>query len=434
MNPKAAGTEIGHRIGRQRQKVSHPLIQDKVLTPAGIDVISCLSQHIRHLVRIEAGGIHNHAGRNPLCAKVRLPAVLQALKPPELMEKQEIGPVLCGILRQTPHIAEGIQDCGGCRKHGKLSFHGGGMLLNLLLPDHGKPRHAVGLPLGEKTQETFSVILIESHNQLSRPLKGHIQLLGQLIKAPVSLHAELRHQRPRLIVVSGVQHRGIPGAGSAEEVIVPLRDTDPESIPRKLSGDGTAHSAGADHQNIVIIVHLFLSSVFPLTDSSLYLQAGSAFPSPTSGLVQPSILHLPAWSDLPFSLSREDSAQLPASTWKKMYLPCSLDNASALIHLTTPAQYCTGCICETIHLLLRAFSLPLRVIMTNLQLSIPASRFPSCKRQSFILNTSENTSHQAITPLPGMYPTRHPQKPHPIRKPRLRQGCILARSKGVHTL
>ena len=93
--------------------------------------------------------------------------------------------------------------------------------------------------------------LVKGHQEFSRLAVRDLQLAAQRRKALVALHTQLGHEAPRAVVEAGVDHGGVAAAGSGGHVGLLLHQGHRPLGTGQLPGNGTAHGAAADDEDII---------------------------------------------------------------------------------------------------------------------------------------------------------------------------------------
>ena len=162
-----------------------------------------------------------------------------------------MDPVGHRVLRQGHRIEKGVENPRLRRDHGPDAPHLGEERPQLGLVQQMQSPAAVGLPLGQETAEHRQVLLVKGHQEFSRLAVRDLQLAAQRRKALVALHTQLGHEAPRAVVEAGVDHGGVAAAGSGGHVGLLFHQGHRPLGTGQLPGNGTAHGAAADDEDII---------------------------------------------------------------------------------------------------------------------------------------------------------------------------------------
>ena len=252
VDAQAADARLGGGIDGHGEDIG--LVQDEVLSPAGVDAVAIQPSQGGHLCAEQPGTVHHPPGREVLVPGGDPEALGGLLDGGDLVVQEKLYPVLVGVLCQSCGVQEGVKDGGLGGFQRTDAPHLGELGPEFLLGQKPQAPAAVLFPLGLQTGQGIQVGLVEGHQEFAGLAVGHIQLLAGGLKTLVSLHAELGHEGAGLVVKTGVDHGGVPPAGPGGHVGLLLHQGDGEVIAGQLPGHSAAHGTAADDKYVKVMV------------------------------------------------------------------------------------------------------------------------------------------------------------------------------------
>ena len=179
---------VGGWVDGDGHVLSGLFIQNIILAFKAPDRILRISQHGGNLGGVHAGAVDDPLGFHIPFRGVQHPPVLQAGDTFHLMSEPETDAVCTGVLRQSDGVLHGVQNAGGGNIHGEISSRVRVDLVHALPVNHLHAPDAVDFPDFFEFENVFPILLVKADYQLSRALKGYVQLLRYLVKFLVALH------------------------------------------------------------------------------------------------------------------------------------------------------------------------------------------------------------------------------------------------------